>query len=104
LLELIPYADFVFGNEDETEAFGKAVGLEFTNLHDVTTFIAKYEWVGTKPWTVTTTQGKNPVLCSVYNHETGDLHTFTTEVDVIDKENIMDLNGAGDAFVGGFLA
>jgi len=27
-----------------------------------------------------------------------------TEVDVIDKENIMDLNGAGDAFVGGFLA
>ena len=23
---------------------------------------------------------------------------------MIDKENIMDLNGAGDAFVGGFLA
>lgn len=80
------------------------MGLEVKDLHEVTTFIAKYEKVGQWPWTVTTTQGKNPVLCSVYNHETSDLHTFTTEVDVIDKENIMDLNGAGDAFVGGFLA
>ena len=45
-MELIPYADFVFGNEDETLAFGKAMGLEVKDLHEVTTFIAKYEKVG----------------------------------------------------------
>jgi len=70
LLELIPFADFVFGNEDETTAFAKSLGIEYTNLHEVTTHIAKLpKHDQSKPRTVTTTQGKSPVLCSVYNHE-----------------------------------
>lgn len=105
LLEIIEYADCVFGNEDETSAFGRKVGLEFSDLHEVTTYISKLPKKNTsKPRIVTTTQGKNPVLCSIYSPDTDELFTSTTEVDVIDKENIMDLNGAGDAFVGGFLA
>lgn len=105
LLQIIEYADCVFGNEDETHAFGKKIGLDFTNLHEVTTYIAKLPKENhERPRIVTTTQGKSPVLCSIYTHKTEDLFTSETEVDVIDKENIMDLNGAGDAFVGGFLA
>ncbi len=105
ILEIIEYADCVFGNEDETSAFGRKIGLDFTNLHEVTTYIANLPKKDlSKPRIVTTTQGINPVLCTINNFETGEILKFETEVDVIDKENIMDLNGAGDAFVGGFLS
>ena len=76
LLEIIEFADCVFGNEDETSAFGWKIGLEFSDLHDVTNYISKLPKKNTsKPWVVTTTQGKNPVLCSIYNQETDELHT-----------------------------
>ena len=40
LLELIEYADYVFGNEDETAAFAKFNGIEFSGLQDVTNYIS----------------------------------------------------------------
>jgi len=56
LLEIIEYADFVFGNEDETSAFGRKVGLEFSDLHSVTTYISQLPKKDTsKPRCVTTT-------------------------------------------------
>ena len=44
------------------------------------------------------TQGSDPVIAV----EHGKLHSFP--VAAIPKEEIVDTNGAGDAFVGGFLA
>ena len=41
LLELIKYADFVFGNEDETAAWAKVNGLPFESLKEVNQAIAK---------------------------------------------------------------
>jgi len=41
LLELIEYADYVFGNEDETASFAKCNGLEFNDLQEVTSYISK---------------------------------------------------------------
>jgi len=44
------------------------------------------------------------VITSVFHHETQNQKIETFPVTVIPQENIQDLNGAGDAFVGGFLA
>lgn len=105
LKEIISYADYVFGNEDETSAFGKKQGLQVTNLSEVTEYIAKLPKKNeSKPRTVVTTQGSRPVLTAIYDHTSEQIETDSFQVEVIDKENICDMNGAGDAFVGGFLA
>ncbi|KAK6055393.1 hypothetical protein COOONC_07108 [Cooperia oncophora] len=51
-----------------------------------------------KPRTVIFTQGADPVIVAIGSKLT--LYPVPT----VPKENIVDTNGAGDAFVGGFLA
>lgn len=106
LKEIIQYADFVFGNEDETTAFAKKEGIAFESLHEVTEAIAKLPLFSESQSkrTVITTQGSDPVLTVTHDFESGDSSFQTFEVEEVDKENIMDMNGAGDAFVGGFLS
>lgn len=42
-LEMVKYADFVFGNEDETKAWGQAHGYPTEDLLQITAHIAKLE-------------------------------------------------------------
>merc|ERR1719163_1293742 len=53
---------------------------------------------GARPRCVVFTQGKDPTLVAVG----GVIHQFP--VPLLEKEKLVDTNGAGDAFVGGFLA
>jgi len=99
LAGVLEYADVVIGNETEAETFAKVNGIEGSRA-EVAKAIAALPYKGNaaKSRTVIITQGADPVIVV----EKGEV----TEVPVIklDKDKIVDTNGAGDAFVGGLLA
>lgn len=98
----LQYADYVFGNEDETKVYAEVHGIKYTTLQEVAVIIAKSKKVNTKrPRVVVITQGSDPVICVQYQ-EGGIDEVFETEVPKIEK--VLDSNGAGDSFVGGFYA
>eukprot|EP01027_Heterolobosea_sp_BB2_P020370 GEZU01029066.1.p1 GENE.GEZU01029066.1~~GEZU01029066.1.p1 ORF type:complete len:349 (+),score=172.27 GEZU01029066.1:88-1134(+) len=98
-LKTLPYADFLFGNEEEAKALGKAMQLGTDDVAEIAKKISLYEKVHTKrPRHVVFTQGKDPVIVAV----NGEVQTFP--VPALDSSKIVDTNGAGDAFVGGFLS
>ena len=96
--ELIPYMDYVFGNEHEGAAIGKAMGWG-TDLRVVAEKLAKEPKANEKrERTVLITQGPDPVIA----YHDGKIQEYATTP--CPKEELKDLNGAGDAFVGGFLS
>ena len=71
-------------------------------MKDVAVAIAKSKKVNTsRPRVVIITQGGDPVICAQYQEGVID-EVF--EVEVPKVENKVDTNGAGDSFVGAFLA
>lgn len=99
LLEALPYADIVFGNELEALAFAKEENFETENLHEIALKMCQLPKQNeSRSRVVIITQGKNPVLLT----QNGKI----TEIPVhaLSDDEIQDTNGAGDAFVGGFIA
>lgn len=98
MASVMPYADFVFGNESEAEAYGKA--KDYGN--DLPTIALKLaaqpKASGTRPRIVVFTQGSESTIVACQ----GVVETFP--VDSLPRELLVDTNGAGDAFVGGFLS
>lgn len=98
----LQYADYVFGNEDEAKTYAEVHGIQYTHLREVAIAIAKSQKANTaRPRVVIITQGKDPIICAQYQENTID-EVFEVEVPVV--ENVVDSNGAGDSFVGGFMA
>lgn len=101
---VVEQADIIFGNEEETEAFAEALGVD-----PALSIKAKCGRIADKlqspnAWMVCT-QGPLPVICAT-NRPTGDpelppvfSHTVRTLLDSAIKDDL----GAGDGFVGGFL-
>ena len=110
---ILPYCDFIFGNEAEAEAYashnrlGKGLPLE-----EIAQKMAQYEKINSKrPRYVIITQvffgafqtrqiipSKGPEKTVVATSES----TSTYPVPRVDS--LVDTNGAGDAFVAGFLS
>jgi adenosine kinase len=91
LLAVIPYADFVFGNESECQTFGASMKYEEQTVEGIALRIAALPKKNAhRPRTVVITQGSQSTLV-VYN---GQLAHFA--VPHIAKEKIVDTNGAGD--------
>lgn len=98
LNEAITYSDIVFGNETEMGAWAEHNGMDTKDLKEVALKIASIERKGSKkPRMVIITQGCDPTIIA----QNGKVEEFPIEV--IAKEKIVDTNGAGDAFVAGFL-
>eukprot|EP00824_Muranothrix_gubernata_P018141 TRINITY_DN37048_c0_g1_i1.p1 TRINITY_DN37048_c0_g1~~TRINITY_DN37048_c0_g1_i1.p1 ORF type:complete len:344 (-),score=66.08 TRINITY_DN37048_c0_g1_i1:60-1091(-) len=99
LFQVFPYWDFIFGNEAECMAFGKTLGLG-TEVKEIalkmTTFGEKLN--SRRHRVVVITQGPEPTLVATEGK--------VTEYPVvkIPADKIVDTNGAGDSFVGGFLS
>lgn len=95
----LPYMDYVFGNETEARAFSKAHGWETDNVEEIAIKISRWPKAsGTHKRITVITQGADPVVVA----EDGKVKTFS--VPLLPKEKLVDTNGAGDAFVGGFLS
>jgi adenosine kinase len=96
---VLPYADFVFGNESEAAAFAEANGFAGASVEETALRIAALPKAsGSRSRVVVITQGADHTVIAA--------NSTVTRVPVprIDKAAIVDTNGAGDAFVGGFLA
>uniref|UniRef100_A0A3P8Y3N3 Adenosine kinase n=1 Tax=Esox lucius TaxID=8010 RepID=A0A3P8Y3N3_ESOLU len=97
MMEVMPYVDILFGNETEAATFAREQGFEETG--DIAA-IARWAQALPKvnqrrPRTVVFTQGRDDTVATKV--------TMFPVLD-IDQNDIVDTNGAGDAFVGGFLS
>merc|ERR1711972_29055 len=99
MMSVMPYADIVFGNETEALTFAESFNLGTKDISKIAQAISMLpKENGSKGRMVVITQGADPVVC-VHN---GVVTTF--EAERLPADKIVDTNGAGDAFVGGFLA
>ncbi|KAH8372306.1 hypothetical protein KR093_010997, partial [Drosophila rubida] len=100
LLDVMPYVDIIFGNEAEAHAFATAQGWpEKEDLREIGKRLVGLKKLNeSRPRIAILTQGCDPVL--LIQHDSID----EFEVTSLAAHEIVDTNGAGDAFVGGFLA
>ncbi|KAJ1536887.1 hypothetical protein HK096_006886 [Nowakowskiella sp. JEL0078] len=97
--EVLAYTDILFGNEAEAVAFAEAHDFGTTDVKEIALKVAAIPLATAgRSRTVVFTQGSQPTII-VQNK-------VITEYAVIPiaVESIVDTNGAGDAFAGGFLA
>jgi len=95
---VLPYADVVFCNEDEAACLGKKLNIG-TDLEVIAKHLANFPKENTsRKRTVIFTQGSKQTV--VYN---GDEILKFTPIPC-PPEELVDTNGAGDSFVGGFLS
>lgn len=98
MAEIMPYTDFVFANETEAACYGKTNNLG----EDLSTIALKISALpkksGARPRVVVITQGSDPTIVA----KDGKVTMYP--VPSLAKNLLIDTNGAGDAFVGGFLA
>jgi adenosine kinase len=103
---LFEYADIVFANFAEAIFFGKLLGLETDDVEEICLFLSKMPKKNkNKMRTVVITCGPDPAFVCQYDHKKN-IATFSCayEPNQVEEDNIVDTNGAGDAFAGGFLA
>jgi len=99
MASVLPFTDIVFGNETEAAAYAEFNNIETRDVAEIAKKIAMLpKENGSKGRLVVITQGEGPVIAV----DKGEVKTFP--VSPLDKTEIVDTNGAGDAFVGGFLA
>jgi len=98
----LPAVDYLFGNETEARAYAEAVGWESEDVEFIATRLSlvpmKDKGGKSCQRKVVITQGCEATVVAVKG--------VVTKYPIIklDAAKIVDTNGAGDAFVGGFLA
>lgn len=95
---LMPKVDYLFGNETEALEFAKSEGWTETDVAAIACKISALPTEKKNPRTVVITQGGDPTIIA----RNGESKSYP--ITKLEKEQIVDTNGAGDAFVGGFLA
>mmetsp|Transcript_21902 Transcript_21902/g.35489 ORF Transcript_21902/g.35489 Transcript_21902/m.35489 type:complete len:349 (-) Transcript_21902:133-1179(-) len=99
MMEVLPYVDVLFGNESEAVTFAETEGWTTKDVAEIAMKISKMPKAsGHRARTVVFTQGMDDTLVA----SEGKLYRFP--VIPLAKEKLVDTNGAGDAFVGGFLS
>merc|ERR1712127_1018276 len=97
-VETMPYVDFLFGNETEARTWAETEGWESTDIEFIATRLSLIPSAKDRKRTVVITQGCEPTIVCINGLVTK--HPVIT----LPKEKLVDTNGAGDAYVGGFLA
>jgi adenosine kinase len=98
----MPYTDVIIGNESEAEAWASAIGLpDVKDLPKIARSIALLSKSNnSRPRTVIFTQGaQNTVVVTSDKPDSPKLFP----VNQLRDDQIVDTNGAGDAFAGGFV-
>eukprot|EP00920_Eleutheroschizon_duboscqi_P022354 GHVT01054032.1.p1 GENE.GHVT01054032.1~~GHVT01054032.1.p1 ORF type:complete len:363 (+),score=98.83 GHVT01054032.1:381-1469(+) len=104
LMKLLPYADVVFGNESEFLHLAKVHDYaEGTDLVKIAAKVALLPKVNaTRPRVVVVTQGPDPTIVATSWVGCG-AKVMLLPPPLVEAAKVVDTNGAGDAFVGGFL-
>merc|ERR1712232_926397 len=97
-VDAIPHADFVFGNETEARTWAETEGWDTTDVAFIATRLSLLPSAKGKKRHIVFTRGADQTIVAYNGHVT------TYEIVKLPKEKIVDTNGAGDAYVGGFLA
>lgn len=101
LFKIMPYVDLLFGNENEALAYAEVKNWDTTDLHKIVRLIVEDKRVNSdKERIVVITQGHDPVLLG--RSSSKEIKEYP--VQLLTPEEIVDTNGAGDAFVAGFLS
>lgn len=103
LKDLLPYVDFVFGNETEAATLADVMSWGTSDLEQIAIKLAQWDKVTVRPRTVVFTHGAKPTVIAIAD-STRIWSVNQYPVLPIAKDDIVDTNGAGDAYVGGFLA
>lgn len=99
MMKVMPYVDILFGNESEAEVFAKEHDFGTSDIKEIALKMAALpKEKESKSRMVVITQGAESTVVA----KDGKVSEFP--VIAIDAKDIIDTNGAGDAFVGGFLA
>jgi adenosine kinase len=99
LMDLMPYVDYLFGNENEARAFSKSEGWETDDVEEIALRVSRFpKHNGSRARTVVFTQGADPTVVAL----NGKISKYP--VTRVPADKLVDTNGAGDAFVGGFLS
>jgi bifunctional ADP-heptose synthase (sugar kinase/adenylyltransferase) len=98
LMKTLPYVDFLFGNETEALTFAKTESWSETDIPSIAKKLAALPKEGSKPRTVVITQGCDPTIVCV----NGEITQYP--ILKLSPKKLVDTNGAGDAYVGGFLS
>jgi len=97
---ILPYVDIIIGNESEAEAWAEAHKVDSKDLVAIAKAIAAFEKVNaSRPRTVVITHGAEATIVAIANQEVPKVYPIYQ----IKPEDIVDTNGAGDAFAGGFM-
>merc|ERR1712003_145916 len=97
-LESLPMVDYLFCNETEAATFAETEGWETTDVKFIATRLSLIPSAKGRKRTVVITQGSEPTVVAINGHIT------EHPIIALPKEKLVDTNGAGDAYVGGFLS
>lgn len=98
LLQVLPYVDVLFGNEQEAETFAQEQNFGTKDMKEIGIKISQLPKQNEKrSRVVILTQGVDPVLLI----QDGEVTEY--KVDEVPAEQLVDTNGAGDAFAGLYI-
>ncbi|XP_069958812.1 uncharacterized protein Adk2 isoform X3 [Cherax quadricarinatus] len=99
MMDAFKYVDIIFGNETEAAKFSEVQKLGVTDVKEIALKVAALEKENTKRERVVVfTQGADNVILA----KDGKISEFPAIK--LPEEKLIDTNGAGDAFTGGFMA
>ncbi|UYV80941.1 ADK [Cordylochernes scorpioides] len=99
LMEVLPYVDLLFGNDTEALTLSKELKMETEVISEIALKLAEQpKKNSTRPRRVIITQGHLSIVMAYEGKVT------EYPVTLIEKSKVVDTNGAGDAFVGGYLS
>ncbi|XP_070220804.1 adenosine kinase isoform X1 [Bos mutus] len=99
LMKVMPFVDILFGNEMEAATFAREQGFETEDIKEIARKTQALPKVNSKRQRIVIfTQGREDTILATESE--------VTAFAVLDQDQteIVDTNGAGDAFVGGFLS
>lgn len=104
LMKLAPFWDVIVGNETEYAALAAALKWEETDLESIVKkIVALPKTNSARTRMAILTHGAEPTIVATITADGSvDLRMFP--INKVEADKIIDTNGAGDAFMGGFLS